>query len=236
MMIRAQQSIWVLGSGMTNNSSCYEMVTGTAGRYTCKEGEYNPLSSLLMQSSEDVIKGLFMYESNCWDNISQWLAGLVYFILATSTYGLSIPSGLFIPLILIGSNIGHVLGIYWNTLFEDNFDVGTYSLIGASAVLGGSTRMTISLTAIVMEITNDIYFLMPIMMTIMVSKWVGDWFNSALYDAHVLLKDIPYLEPKISSFVPSYICAEDIMRPYNASISYYFTISHRFTIFIEYSE
>ena len=73
--------------------------------------------------------------------------------------------------------------------------------------------MTISLTAIIMEITNDIYFLMPIMMTIMVSKWVGDRFNSALYDSHVALKDIPYLEPKISSFVPSYICAEDIMRP-----------------------
>ena len=198
---------------MYNDTSCYNTATGHAGRYTCKEGEYNPLSSLLLQSSEDVIKGLFMYKSTCWDNVALWLAGFVYFVLAVTTYGLSIPSGLFIPLILIGSNVGHVVGKYWNSLFNDHFDVGTYSLIGASAVLGGSTRMTISLTAIIMEITNDIYFLMPIMMTIMVSKWVGDRFNSALYDAHVLLKDIPYLEPKISSFVPSYICAEDIMRP-----------------------
>eukprot|EP01083_Nonionella_stella_P172494 592144_1 len=199
---------------MTPNTTCFDVATGVSGRYTCDDGYYNPLSSLLLQSSEDVIKGLFMFDSKCWDDVTLWLAAFIYFVLAVTTYGVSIPSGLFIPLILIGSNVGHAFGSHWNTWFNDDFDVGTYALIGASAVLGGSTRMTISLTAIILEITNDIYFLMPIQMTIMVSKWVGDQLNSALYDAHVLLKDIQYLEPKISSFVPSYICAEDIMRPF----------------------
>ena len=67
---------------------------------------------------------------------------LAYFILAVVTYGIAIPSGLFVPLILIGSNMGHLLGLGWNAMWDMNFDVGTYSLIGAAAVLGGSTRMT----------------------------------------------------------------------------------------------
>ena len=50
------------------------------------------------------------------------------------------------------------------------------------------------------------------MTTIMVCKWVGDRFNSALYDSHVGLKDIPFLEAKLRSWVPTYICADDIMK------------------------
>ncbi len=102
-------------------------------------------------------------------------------------------------MILIGANFGHLLGRYFNSFSwdrVDNFDVGTYSLLGAAAMLGGTTRMTISLTVILVEITNDIYYLLPIMLTVLLSKWVGDRFNSALYDAHVGLKSIPYLATK----------------------------------------
>ncbi len=83
--------------------------------------------------------------------------------MAVYTYGLSIPSGLFIPLILIGSTFGSWFGYHWehivmNTINSANKSkLNTYALTGASALLGGSTRMTISLTAIIMEITNDIY-------------------------------------------------------------------------------
>ena len=41
---------------------------------------------------------------------------------------------------------------------------------------------------ILVEITNDVYYLLPIMISIITAKWVGDRFNSALYDAHVGLK------------------------------------------------
>lgn len=39
---------------------------------------------------------------------------------------------------------------------------GTYALIGAASMLGGVTRMTISLTIILMETTNDIQYLCTI--------------------------------------------------------------------------
>ena len=37
--------------------------------------------------------------------------------------------------------------------------------------------MTISLTVIVMEASRDLTYGLPIMLSIMVAKWVGDLFN-----------------------------------------------------------
>ncbi len=45
---------------------------------------------------------------------------------------------------------------------------GTYSLIGAASFLGGVVRMTISLTVILIESTNEIEYGLPIMLTVMV--------------------------------------------------------------------
>ena len=39
---------------------------------------------------------------------------------------------------------------------------GTYALLGAACMLGGMARMTISLTIILLETTNDIQYLLPV--------------------------------------------------------------------------
>ena len=47
---------------------------------------------------------------------------------------------------------------------------GTFALIGAASFLGGVVRMTISLTVILIESTNEISYGLPIMISLMVCK------------------------------------------------------------------
>lgn len=54
--------------------------------------------------------------------------------------------------------------------------------------------MTISLTVILMEATNEVTLGLPIQVTLMVAKWVGDMFNIGIYDIHIHLKKVPFLE------------------------------------------
>lgn len=118
--------------------------------------------------------------------------------------------------------------------FLINISSGTYALIGAAAFLGGVVRMTISLTVILIESTNEISFGLPIMMTVMVSvftwahahthtrtlqvaKWVGDLFNEGIYDHHIEMKGTPLLGWESPRRMDR-LSAEDVM---NSSRLYY---------------
>ena len=47
-----------------------------------------------------------------------------------------------------------------------------------------------------MELTNDVQILLPVMVAVMVAKWVGDFFTHPVYHALMELKCIPFLEPE----------------------------------------
>lgn len=47
--------------------------------------------------------------------------------------------------------------------------------------------MTISLTVIIIEATGNITFGLPVMVVLMVSKWIGDLFNEVCSIIYILV-------------------------------------------------
>jgi chloride channel 7 len=103
----------------------------------------------------------------------------------------------FTILMLTGACFGRLVGHLLHAFDQRRgtfADSGTFALIGAAAGLGGMARMTISLVVILLEATGDIQYLVPLMLTVMLARWVGNCFNEGLYDMHIHLKKIPFLE------------------------------------------
>ncbi|CEF62539.1 CBS domain and Chloride channel, voltage gated family and Chloride channel, core domain-containing protein [Strongyloides ratti] len=180
----------------------------------CSKGKYSAVANLFFQNPEENVKSLFHSPVNSFKPLTLLIFSIEYYILTLWTYGLSVPSGIFIPCLLTGAAWGRLFGIGVEMLFPNltGIDPGKYALAGAAAMLGGVVRMTISLTAIIVEATKDITFGLPIMLVLMITKWVGDFFNEGIYDAHIELNGIPILgwePPKLSRNK----LAEEIMRP-----------------------
>jgi len=89
---------------------------------------------------------------------------------------------------------------------------GLYAMVGAAAVLSGVTRMTVSLVVIMFELTGGITYIVPIMVAVMIAKWVGDSITpGGIYDAHISLNGYPYLDGKDRFMFTS--LGSDVMKP-----------------------
>eukprot|EP00729_Bicosta_minor_P000989 gene989-5630_t len=117
-------------------------------RFQCAEGEYNELASLFFTEQDVAIRHLFHFrelgdgvlEDATFSVGSLLVFFFAYTLMAVVTYGLAVPSGLFVPSLLSGAAFGRLVGhlLHRADSFSGTFaDAGTYSLIGAVAVLGG---------------------------------------------------------------------------------------------------
>ncbi|XP_033178530.1 H(+)/Cl(-) exchange transporter 7 [Bombus impatiens] len=161
----------------------------------CKEGEYSAVAALWFQTPESSVRSLFHDPKGSHNDITLAIFVVLYFFLAVATFGLSMSSGLFIPSLLIGSAWGRLIGSGLAKIFPNCvvLDPGKYALLGAAAQLGGVVRMTISLTAILIEATQGISFGLPLIVVLIMAKWVGDFFNEGIYDIHTQMAGIPIL-------------------------------------------
>lgn len=145
-------------------------------------------------------------------------AATLGFILASVTFGLQIPAGIILPSMAIGALYGRALGIVveiWqgrhpNALIFANCEPdipcitpGTYAIIGAASALGGVTRMTVSIVVIMFELTGALEYVLPIMIAVMISKWVGDAFGKrGIYETWIHFNEYPFLDNRDDSPLP----------------------------------
>jgi len=167
--------------------------------FGCPEGQYNPYASLFFTDANVAIQLLFHMHQHTFPMVSLLLFFFCYISLATLTYGIAVPSGLFVPSLLSGAAFGRLFGNLIYKISPHNVAFSnTYSLIGAAAVLGGMARMTISLTVILLEATGNEQFVLPLMLSLFCARIVGSLFNSDLYHIHIHMKPgVHFLDPEL---------------------------------------
>ncbi|KAL8597461.1 hypothetical protein ACOMHN_050959 [Nucella lapillus] len=169
-------------------------------QFFCPDGYDSASTSLFFDTPESSVKSLFHESPGSYQPVTLACYTLLYFFLALWTYGLSVPSGLFIPSLLIGAGWGRLIGMGFQYIPEFQIDPGKYALIGAAAQLGGIVRMTVSLTVIIMEATGNISLGLCIMIALICAKWMGDFVGKKLgcehgiYDMHIHLASVPILD------------------------------------------
>jgi len=158
--------------------------------------KFDHTNALYWRTGGTAIRSLF-HDEEQFDHFGLVLFGVTQFVLACWTYGMGVPSGLFVPSLLIGAVFGRLVGDMVNAIpaLAGCAHPGAYALVGATAMLSGMARITISLSVILIEATGDTQWALPIFVTVMVAKWTGDWFTIGLYDIHIELKHVPMLEP-----------------------------------------
>ena len=138
------------------------------------------------------------------------ISALLGIVLAGFTFGLQIPAGIILPSMAIGGLYGRAVGLsveVFQSAFPHLFifsscepDVpcvtpGTYAIVGAASALAGTTRMTVSIVVIMFELTGALTYVLPIMIAVMISKWIGDAISPrGIYESWIHFKGYPFLD------------------------------------------
>lgn len=179
----------------------------TKFRFRCAEDEFNPLATLIFNTEGGTIRQLLAFPKQlklATDPSSEstipvvdiGIYVIVWYSLTIVTYGVWVPSGLFLPGILIGCSVGI---LYMDTLVYgfgvDIKEIGgqSYIIIGATAMLAGYCRLTYSLAVIMLETTQSINNFLPTLLSIGVSLAVAKSCNRSLYDYAIRAKQMPLL-------------------------------------------
>jgi chloride channel 3/4/5 len=155
-------------------------------------------------------------------------AAAVGFGLAIITFGLQIPAGIILPSMAIGALFGRAVGMIMEVWVRNHPSLGaftscaadkpcvvpgTYAIIGAAAALGGVTRMTVSIVVIMFELTGALTYVLPIMIAVMISKWVGDAFGKrGIYESWIHFNEYPYLDQSEEMAIPNLPASQVMTR------------------------
>ncbi|PNY24691.1 Chloride channel protein [Tolypocladium capitatum] len=155
-------------------------------------------------------------------------AAVLGFFLAAITFGLQIPAGIILPSMAIGALTGRAVGIVMEIWVSNHpkffvfascapdapcITPGTYAIIGAAAALAGVTRMTVSIVVIMFELTGALTYVLPIMIAVMISKWVGDAFSRrGIYESWIHFNEYPFLDNSEEMIIPDIPASQAMTR------------------------
>ena len=160
----------------------------------CGHNQVNEMAAILFGGRDEPIRAILTDPTQFDERTLLWV-GLSFLPLMTLTLGVALPSGIFMPSILIGCSLGGYMGIQFQRWFSHDLSPSTFALLGAAALLAGIQRSTVSLCVILVEGTGQVKVLIPVIITVVVARYVGDQITKeGLYEAAMELNHYPFLE------------------------------------------
>ncbi|KAL9223958.1 hypothetical protein vseg_000039 [Gypsophila vaccaria] len=186
--------------------------SGNFKKFQCSPSHYNDLASLFFNTNDDAISNLFRHNTDSeFHGTTMLIFFVTCFFLSIISYGIVVPSGLFVPVIVTGASYGRYIGMLLDSYTSLNH--GLFAVLGSAAFLGGSMRMTVSLCVILLELTNNLLLLPLVMLGLLVSKTVADCFNDNINDTMMMIKGFPYLEAHAEPYMRQLTVADVVTGP-----------------------
>jgi len=165
---------------------------GFGMRLVCPEGKINDLYTLFFSIPEETINRIFAasHDQSTIDKDNDRFGStftmqslaihcVCYLLFMSLAAGLAIPGGLFMPCIMVGSSFGLLVGCLLRKLLPAwGIAPSMYALVGATAVLGGVFRASISLVVVVVEGTRQINYIFEVILAVVMSNWVAHYIHS----------------------------------------------------------
>eukprot|EP00796_Vickermania_ingenoplastis_P009128 gene9129-6416_t len=188
---------------------------------------YSPFGTLNMATGKNAIRHLFSRQTaGEFPVYYLFLYFLLYTGFACVASGMAISGGLVVPSLVIGAVFGRLFGLVLWYIFSENVDIphgylsedawmdpGLFALIGAAAFLAGTSRLGMSVCVIMVELSSELRYLLPIMVAIVMSKAVANWLCEPLYHHILHLDCVPFLSNHIPSAEFEQLTAADVMVP-----------------------
>ena len=171
-------------------------------------------------------------------------ATIIKIFLTFITFGLKIPSGIYVPSMVVGALYGRMFAIIveyirnnFLKIVDDNglfdfliqsttistpsdsnkpIDSGIYAIISAGAFMAGVTRMNITLVAILFELTSSYTYVLPVAIAISVANWMANLLEShSLYESMLITNNYPFLAPEVKPLSP-FVTLRNVVDDFNA--------------------
>lgn len=170
-------------------------------------------------------------------------ATIIKIFLTFITFGLKIPSGIYVPSMVVGALYGRMFamiveylrdkfpkivddsGLFYFLILsttimtpaESNksIDLGIYAIISAGAFMAGVTRMNITLVAILFELTSSYTYVLPIAIAISVANWMANLIEgNSLYESMLIANNYPFLAPEVKPLSP-FVTLRNVVDNFN---------------------
>jgi chloride channel protein, CIC family len=140
------------------------------------------------------------------------IAFAAQFILTLIAFGSGAPGGLFAPSLILGSCLGHIIGVT-ELYITGTGSPTTYALAGMGGFFSAVSKVPITAIVIVFEMTTDFNLVLPLMIVSVAAYLVADKVvPGSLYEKLLELKGITLTKQVAMEAALTKLTAKDVMQ------------------------